>query len=128
VDFICSEDVCRTLSLERQIMDVLNRAIAMSRSLIFIWVGLVVAAYMLRLYCVSTIQTQSPKLYEFLGKPAYVSRYSWAFLRKASKHPEFKELTVRARTALRVARVLDVILTTLAILLVILALRATFAH
>jgi hypothetical protein len=109
-------------------VDVLNRAIATPTSFIVIWVSLVVGAYMLRLYCVSAIQTQSPKLYELLGKPAYISRYSWAFFRKASKHPEFQELTVPARTALRVASVLDVILTTLTILLVILALRALFAH
>jgi hypothetical protein len=102
-------------------MDVLNRAVAMSTSFIVLWVSLVVGAYMLRLYCVSAIQTQSPKL-------SYISRYSWAFLRKASKHPEFQELTVRARSALRVASVLDVILTTLTILLVIMALRALFAH
>ena len=46
-------------------------------------------------------------------KPAYISRYSWAFLRKVSKHPEFQELTEQARSAVRVASVLDVILTTL---------------
>lgn len=95
---------------------------------IVVWVSLVVVAYMLRLYCVSAIQAQSAKLYELLGKPAYIGRYSWAFLRKASKHPEFQELTERARIALRVASVLDVILTTLTILLVIMAMRAFFAH
>ncbi len=100
----------------------------MPTSFIIVWVGLVVVAYMLRLYCVSAIQTQSPKLYELLGKPAYMGRYSWAFLHKASKHPEYKELTERARSALRVAGVLDVILTTLTILLVITALRAFFDH
>ena len=108
-------------------MDV-NRAVAMSTSFIVVWVILAVMAYMLRLYCVSAIQTQSPKLYELLGNPAYISRYSWGFLHKASKHPEFQELTVRARSALQLASVLDVILTTLTILLVIMALRATFSH
>jgi len=98
----------------------------MSTSFILVWVILVVMAYMLRLYCVSAIQTQSPKLYELLGKPAYISRYSWGFLRKASRHPEFQELTVRARTALRMASALDVIITTLSILLVIIALKAAF--
>src|ERR1700733_8680513 len=71
----------------------------------------------------------SPKLYELLGKPAYISRYSWGFLRKASQHPEFEELTVRARSALQVARTLDVIITTLSILLMIIALKvALFDH
>jgi hypothetical protein len=100
----------------------------MPMSFIVVWVTLVVVAYMLRLYCVSAIQKQSPKLYELLGKPAYISRYSWGFLRKASKHPEFQELTVRARNALRMAAVLDVILTILTILLVIIVLRAFFGH
>jgi hypothetical protein len=100
----------------------------MPTSFIVVWVILVVAAYMLRLYCVSAIQTQSPKLYELLGKPAYISRYSWGFLRKASRHSEFQELTQRARSALRVASVLDVILTILTILLVLMALRAFFGH
>jgi hypothetical protein len=100
----------------------------MTTNFIIFWVILVLMAYALRLYCVSAIQTQSPKLYELLGKPAYISRYSWGFLRKASKHPEFQELTVRARSALRIASVLDVILTTLTILLVIMALRAFFGH
>jgi hypothetical protein len=100
----------------------------MPTSFIVAWVILVVMAYMLRLYCVSAIQRQSPKLYELLGKPAYISRYSWGFLRKASKHPEFQELTVRARSALRMASVLDVILTTFTILLVIIVLRAFFGH
>jgi len=100
----------------------------MSTSFIIVWVILVVMAYMLRLYCVSAIQTQSPKLYELLGKPAYISRYSWAFLRKASKYPEFQELTVRARSALRMASALDAVITTLSILLVIIALRALFSH
>jgi len=109
-------------------MDV-NRSVAMSTSFIVVWVSLVVVAYMLRLYCVSAIQTQSPKLYELLGKPAYMSRYSWGFLRKASKHPEYQELTERARSALRVARALDVAITTLSILLVIVALKvALFDH
>ena len=101
----------------------------MSTNFIVVWVILVLMAYMLRLYCVSAIQRQSPKLYELLGKPAYISRYSWGFLSKASKHPEFQELTVRARSALRIASVLDVIITTLSILLVILALKvALFDH
>lgn len=100
----------------------------MPTNFIIVWVILVLMAYTLRLYCVSAIQTQSPKLYELLGKPAYISRYSWGFLRKASKHPEFQELTVRARSALRIASILDVILTALTILLVILALRAFFGH
>jgi hypothetical protein len=112
------------------IMDVLNAsgAVAMSTSFIVVWVILVVMVYTLRLYCVSAIQTQNPKLYELLGKPAHISRYSWGFLHKASKHPEFQELTVRVRSALQLASVLDVILTTLTILLVIMALRATFNH
>jgi hypothetical protein len=100
----------------------------MPTSFIVLWVSLVGVAYVLRLYCVSSIQTQSPKLYELLGKPGLMSRYSWAFLRKASKYPEYQELTERARSALRVASVLDVVLTTLTILLVILALSALFAH
>lgn len=96
----------------------------MPTSFIVVWVTLVIAAYILRLYCVSAIQKQSPKLYELLGKPAYISRYSWGFLRKASRHPEFQELTQQARSALRVASVLDVILTILTILLVLVALKA----
>jgi hypothetical protein len=101
----------------------------MSTNLILIWVSLVVAAYMLPLYCVSAIQTQSPELYELLRKPAYVSRRSWGFLRKASQHAEFQALTARARSALRVARALDVIITTLSVLLVIIALKAAlFGH
>jgi hypothetical protein len=101
---------------------------AMSTNFIVVWVILVVMAYMLRFYCVSAMQTQSPKLYELLGKPAYISRYSWRFLRKASKHPEFQELSVRARTALRIANILDVILTAFTIVLIIMALRAFFAY
>jgi hypothetical protein len=66
-------------------------------SFVVVWVILVVMTYMLRLYCVSAIQRRSPKLYDLLGKPAYISWYSWGFLRKASKHREFQELTVRAR-------------------------------
>ena len=54
-------DVCRILSLERPIMDVLDRAVAMSTSFIVIWVSLVMGAYLLRLYYVSAIQTQSPE-------------------------------------------------------------------
>jgi hypothetical protein len=100
----------------------------MPTNFIIIWVVLVLIAYTLRVYCVSAIQSQSPKLYELLGKPAYISRYSWGFLRKASKHPEFEELSGWARSALRIASVLDVILTTLTILLVIMALRAFFGH
>jgi hypothetical protein len=101
----------------------------MSTNFIVVWVILVVIAYVLRVYCVSAIQTQSPKLYELLGKPAYISRYSWGFLRKASRHPEFQELTLRARSALRVARALDVIVATLSILLVIVAVKvALFDH
>jgi hypothetical protein len=92
------------------------------------WVILAAVAYMLRVYCVSAIRTQSPKLYELLGKPAYISRYSWTFLRKASKYSEYQELTERARGAIRVAGLLDVILTTLTIPLVIMVLRATFGH
>ena len=98
----------------------------MSTNFIVVWVILVVIAYMLRLYCVSAIQRQSPKLYELLGKPAYISRYSWGFLRKASQHPEFQQLSLPARSAIRIARVLDVILTSLTILLVIMALREVF--
>jgi hypothetical protein len=96
----------------------------MPTSVIVVWVSLVVVAYVLRLYCVSAIQTQSPKLYELLGKPAYISRYSWGFLRKASQHTEFLELTSRTRSALQVASALDVVITTLSILLVIIALKA----
>ena len=100
----------------------------MPTSFVVIWAILVVAAYILRVYCVSAIQTQSPRLYELLGKPAYISRYSWKFLRKASKHPEFQELTQRVRGALQVANVLDVILTISSILLVLMALRAFLRH
>lgn len=100
----------------------------MPTSFIVVWVCLVAIAYALRLYCVSAIQRQSPKLYELLGKPAYISRYSWGFLRKASKHAAFQELTGRARSALRMASVLDAILTALTVLLVIMALRAFFDH
>jgi hypothetical protein len=127
-DCMCSEDVCRILFVERPIMDVLNRAIANVHRfhchLGQFSCGGVHASSLLRVRNPDT----KPKLYELMGKPAYISRYSWAFLRKASKHPEFQELTVRARTALRVASVLDVVLTTLTILLVILALRALFGH
>jgi hypothetical protein len=112
-------------------MVVLNAsgAVGMSTNFIVVWVILVVIAYVLRVYCVSAIQTQSPKLYELLGKPAYISRYCWGFLRTASQHPEFHELTVRARGALIVASALDVIITALSILLVIVALKAAlFDH
>jgi hypothetical protein len=44
----------------------------MSLSFIVVWVGLVVIAYTLRLYCVSAIQTKSP-LYELPGKPAFIT-------------------------------------------------------
>jgi hypothetical protein len=101
-------------------------AVTVATSFIVVWVGLVVVAYVLRVYCVSAIQTQSPKLYELLGKPAYISRSSWRFLRKASQHPEFQELTARARSALQVARALDVVITSLSILLVVIALKVAF--
>jgi hypothetical protein len=98
----------------------------MPTSFIVVWVSLVVVAYMLRLYCVAALRTQSPKLYELLGKPAYTSRYSWGFLRKVSRYPEFQELTQQARLALRVANALDVVLTILSTLLVLMALRVAF--
>jgi hypothetical protein len=95
----------------------------MATSFIAVWAILAVIAYALRVYCVSAIRTQSPELYELLGDPAYISRYSWSFLRKASQHPEFQELTVRARVTLQVARVLDVVITAYSILLVVIALK-----
>jgi hypothetical protein len=98
----------------------------MSTNFIVVWVILVLMAYMLRLYCVSAIQRQSPKLYELLGKPAYISRYSWGFLHKASKHPEFQELNVRTRGVVEVARALDVIITILSTLIVFIVLKVTF--
>lgn len=101
---------------------------AVPASFIIAWALLVVVAYALRVYCVSAIQTQSQKLYELLGKPSYVSRYSWGFLRKASKYPEFRELTKLARNAIRFARLLDVVLTALTGLLVLVALRAFFGQ
>jgi hypothetical protein len=101
----------------------------MPTNFIVVWVILAVIAYLLRVFCVSAIRTQSPKLYERLGKPAYISRYSWGFLHKASTYPEFQELTMRARGAVQVARALDVIITALSILLVIIALKvALFDH
>ena len=104
-------------------------AVTIATSFIVVWGILAAIAYALRVYCVSAIRTQSPKLYELLGKPAYISRYSWSFLRKASQHPEFQELTLRARITLQVASVLDVIITAYSILLVIIALKvALFDH
>lgn len=100
----------------------------MPTSFIIVWVTLVAAAYLLRLYCVSAIRTQSPRLYELVGKPAYISRYSWGFLHKVSKYPEFQELTHGARSAVRVAIILDVTLTVLTGLLVLMWLRAFLGH
>jgi hypothetical protein len=98
----------------------------MPTNFIVVWVILAVIAYVLRVYCVSAIQTQSPKLYELLGKPAYISRYSWGFLHKASRYPEFQELSARARGVVKVASALDVIITVLSILIVIIALKVAF--
>jgi hypothetical protein len=101
---------------------------AVPTGFLIVWVILVVLAYVLRMYCVSAIQTQSPKLYERLGKPAYISRYSWGFLRKVSKYPEFQDLTERERSALRFANVLDIVLTIMSSLIALMALRAFFSH
>ena len=98
----------------------------MATSFIAVWGILVAIAYALRVYCVSAIRRQSPKLYDLLGKPAYISRYSWGFLRKAPIYCEFQELTVRARIALSVALVLDVVITTLSFLLLVIVLKVTF--
>jgi hypothetical protein len=101
----------------------------MSTNLIIAWGILAASAYALRIYCVSAIRSQSPGLYVVLGKPAYVSRYSWGFLRKASQHAEFQELTVRARVMLQMARVLDVVVTAYSTVLVIIVLKvALFDH
>jgi hypothetical protein len=58
-------------------------------------------------------------LYEQLGSPAYVSRYSWSFVYKATRQPQFHGLTLIGRCIFRAIQVLDILMIALTIVIVI---------
>ena len=73
----------------------------------------------LRIYVVLGIQDRSPPLYEKLGKPSLISRWSWSFLHRASGFAEFRQLPPALRRALRVAQALDVLAIVLLVPLIV---------
>jgi hypothetical protein len=85
--------------------------------IVWVWVALVSVLYALRVYCVSAIKSQSPQLYEQIGKPASVSRYSWRFLYVVSRSPPFLQLTRRTRLAVHGLQACFLIATVLSIAL-----------
>ena len=72
--------------------------------------AMIVLVYILRIYCVWVLKTRGPELYEQLGRPAFMSRYSCSFIYRALRQPQFRQLGKPAWYAFRAAQVLDVVL------------------
>lgn len=74
-------------------------------SLVLGWAVVVTLLYGVRAYCVHSIREQNPGLYELLGKPFDISRYSWGFLFRVSRYSQFSELTRVLRYVIRAGQV-----------------------
>src|SRR5690349_6322600 len=88
-----------------------------------LWIVLVLLLHGLRAYCVLTIRSCTPGLYERLGRPEPVSRYSWGFLQNGAQDSEFAALPRASRYAFRAAQALFVVIVLLSLLVLVLVAR-----
>jgi len=88
-----------------------------------LWMVLVLLLHGLRAYCVLTIRSCAPGLYERLGRPEPVSRYSWGFLQNAAQDSEFAGLPRASRHAFRAAQGLFGVIVLLTLVVLVLLAR-----